>query len=58
LVLLCSSHHRQIHHDGWQIRFDDDHRPVYIPPRRIDPHRRPRRNPYCQPPPDLLTTTA
>ncbi|WP_235487274.1 HNH endonuclease signature motif containing protein, partial [Frankia sp. AvcI1] len=56
LTLLCGHHHRQIHHDGWQITFLDDGRPAYIPPHRIDPHRRPRRNPYSQPPADLLAT--
>jgi hypothetical protein len=57
LVLICGHHHRQVHHDGWTIVFTDDGHPAYIPPHRIDPHQRPRRNPYTQNPADLLTTT-
>ncbi|WP_248840652.1 HNH endonuclease signature motif containing protein [Frankia sp. AgKG'84/4] len=55
LVLLCGTHHRRVHHDGWDIVFDDHQLPQLIPPHRIDPHRRPRRNPYCQRPPDLVS---
>ncbi|MCL9793925.1 HNH endonuclease signature motif containing protein [Frankia sp. AgKG'84/4] len=53
LVLLCREHHRRVHRDGWEIVFGADQRPSYIPPHRIDPLRRPRRNPYNQFPPDL-----
>ncbi|WP_256789238.1 HNH endonuclease signature motif containing protein [Frankia sp. AvcI1] len=56
LLLLCATHHRRVHHDGWDIIFTDDHRPALIPPHRIDPLRRPRRNPYSQPPPHLRNT--
>ncbi|EIV91891.1 HNH endonuclease signature motif containing protein [Frankia sp. QA3] len=56
LLLLCPTHHRQVHHDGWDIVFTDDHRPALVPPHRIDPLRRPRRNPYSQPPEHLRTT--
>ncbi|WP_041938763.1 HNH endonuclease signature motif containing protein [Frankia alni] len=55
LVLLCGHHHRQVHHDGWTIIFTDDGHPAYTPPWRIDPHQRPRRNPYTHLP-DLLTS--
>ncbi len=57
LVLLCGDHHRRVHHDGWDITFDEHQRPRFIPPHRVDPHRRPRHNPYSQPPPDLLLPT-
>lgn len=56
LLLLCPAHHRQVHHDGWDIVFAGDRRPEFLPPYRVDPRRRPRRNPYSQPPPDLATT--
>ncbi|MDO9380720.1 MAG: DUF222 domain-containing protein [Nocardioidaceae bacterium] len=42
-VLLCPFHHRQVHHDGWSITFETPGRyPGFIPPTRLDPHRRPR----------------
>jgi hypothetical protein len=47
-VALCRHHHRLIHHSDWTIRIAADHRPDFIPPTHIDPHRRPRRNPYHQ----------
>ncbi len=53
LVLLCGEHHRRVHRDGWEIVFSADQRPSYLPPHRIDPLRRPRRNPYNQFPPEL-----
>jgi Domain of unknown function (DUF222) len=43
-VLLCETHHRQVHCTGWEILI----RPGYvefIPPVIIDPDRRPLRNP-------------
>ncbi|MCL9794332.1 HNH endonuclease signature motif containing protein [Frankia sp. AgKG'84/4] len=58
LVLLCPEHHRRVHREGWEIVFAEDQRPTLIPPRRIDPLRRPRRNPYSQPPADLFIRTA
>ncbi|MCM3922152.1 HNH endonuclease [Frankia sp. AiPs1] len=57
LVLICGQHHRQVHHDGWTIIFTDDGHPAYIPPWRVDPHQRPRRNPYTQNPTDLFAAT-
>lgn len=53
-TLICGQHHRQVHHDGWTIIFTDDGHPAYVPPWRIDPHQKPRRNPYTQHPSDLL----
>jgi hypothetical protein len=43
-VLLCETHHRQVHHTGWEILI----RPGYvefIPPAILDPDRRPLYNP-------------
>jgi hypothetical protein len=44
LVLLCRTHHTMIHTTPWQVRLNpDDRRPEFLPPARLDPHRRPRR---------------
>ncbi|MCP2169401.1 HNH endonuclease signature motif containing protein [Goodfellowiella coeruleoviolacea] len=43
LVLLCGPHHRAVHHDGWQVRVVHG-RAEFVPPRWVDPTRRPRRN--------------
>jgi hypothetical protein len=40
LVLLCRYHHHLIHHGGWQIEMREG-RPWFVPPRWIDPQRRP-----------------
>jgi hypothetical protein len=45
LVLLCGTHHDLIHHSDWAIQMSGDGQPEFIPPRYIDPHQRPRRNP-------------
>jgi uncharacterized protein DUF222 len=45
MVLLCGTHHDLIHHSTWAIQMRDDGLPEFIPPRFIDPHQRPRRNP-------------
>jgi hypothetical protein len=47
-VALCRHHHQLIHHGGWTIQLGADRRPDFIPPTHIDPHHRPRRNPYHQ----------
>ncbi|WP_370947588.1 DUF222 domain-containing protein [Amycolatopsis sp. cg5] len=44
LVLLCSRHHRLIHHSEWDVRIATDDHPEFIPPAFIDPARAPRRN--------------
>ncbi|PRX47219.1 uncharacterized protein DUF222 [Prauserella shujinwangii] len=45
LVLLCARHHRVIHHTDWQVRINPaDGLPEFVPPTRMDPHRRPLRN--------------
>lgn len=43
-ALLCGYHHRLVHNGDWQTRLADDHVVEVIPPARIDPQRRPRRN--------------
>jgi hypothetical protein len=43
-VLLCESHHRHVHHTGWEILIHHGH-VEFIPPAIIDPTRSPRRNP-------------
>ena len=48
LVLLCGHHHRVIHHDGWDVWLDRKGRPVFRPPRWIDPGQRLR--PAWRPP--------
>jgi Domain of unknown function (DUF222)/HNH endonuclease len=45
-VALCRHHHRLIHTSDWTIRLGPDRRPDFIPPTRVDPERKPRRNPY------------
>ncbi|WP_181775363.1 HNH endonuclease signature motif containing protein [Amycolatopsis pittospori] len=44
LVLLCSFHHRLIHHGEWEVRMAADGLPEFIPPQYRDPLRLPRRN--------------
>jgi hypothetical protein len=47
LVLLCRHHHTIVHTTPWQVGINpDDHHPEFLPPARLDPHRRPiRRRP-------------
>ena len=40
LVLLCRYHHHLVHHGGWRIDMREG-RPWFVPPRWIDPQRRP-----------------
>jgi Domain of unknown function (DUF222)/HNH endonuclease len=42
LAMLCRMHHRQAHSTEWVVRIRDG-LPEFIPPRWIDPDRRPRR---------------
>ena len=44
LCLLCTEHHRLIHHSQWDIVIADDGHPQCIPPPFIDPHQTPQRN--------------
>jgi hypothetical protein len=46
-LLVCGFHHDQLHEpDGWTVFIDPDGRPTFIPPTRVDPLQRPRRNRY------------
>jgi hypothetical protein len=45
-VLLCRHHHRLVHHARWDVELGPDRRPRFLPPARLDPLRRPRRNAY------------
>jgi hypothetical protein len=45
LVMLCSAHHRILHHTGWKVRIAEGGLPEFIPPDWLDPDRTPRRNP-------------
>ncbi|WP_410654990.1 DUF222 domain-containing protein [Amycolatopsis sp. lyj-112] len=44
LCLLCSFHHRLIHHGDWEVRMAQDGLPEFIPPQYLDPLQRPSRN--------------
>ncbi|MER6669439.1 DUF222 domain-containing protein [Amycolatopsis japonica] len=44
LVLLCSFHHRLIHHGDWQVRMAPERVPEFVPPQYLDPLQVPRRN--------------
>jgi len=44
LVLLCSFHHRLIHHGDWQVRMAPAGVPEFVPPQYLDPLQVPRRN--------------
>jgi len=48
MCLLCEYHHTIVHRQGWHIRLDDHGRPEFIPPRTIDPTRRPLHDPLRQ----------
>lgn len=40
LVLLCTEHHRSVHHDGWEVVIGPDRLPAFRPPSYFDPLRR------------------
>jgi hypothetical protein len=44
LTLLCAHHHRLLHRSGWEVRIAPDGLPEFLPPKYLDPRRRPRRN--------------
>jgi hypothetical protein len=44
-VLLCSFHHRMIHHGDWTVQMTNG-RPEFVPPSYIDPEQRPLQNTY------------
>ncbi|MQA24609.1 MAG: hypothetical protein GEU94_03875 [Micromonosporaceae bacterium] len=43
-VLLCGHHHRVIHKGEWEVRIAADGCSEFIPPRLVDPRRKPLRN--------------
>ncbi|HET8681370.1 MAG TPA: DUF222 domain-containing protein [Micromonosporaceae bacterium] len=46
IVLVCTYHHRLLHHGGWTVHIAPDGRPGTTPPAWVDPTQRPRRNHY------------
>jgi hypothetical protein len=44
LVLLCTRHHRTIHHSDWETRIAADGIPEFVAPVWLDPQRTPLRN--------------
>ncbi|MCW4354381.1 HNH endonuclease [Hoyosella sp. YIM 151337] len=48
LCLLCSYHHRLIHHSDWTVRMGSDGHPDVIPPVWLDAQQTPRRNTFHQ----------
>ncbi len=48
MCLLCEYHHTIVHRQGWHIRLDGRGRPEFIPPKAIDPTRRPLHDPLRQ----------
>ena len=49
LLLLCTRHHRRIHHSAWQVRMRDG-LPEFIPPSWLDAAQHPIRNNAHDPP--------
>ena len=43
LVMLCATHHREIHATAWAVRMAEDGIPEFVPPRWLDRRQRPRR---------------
>jgi hypothetical protein len=58
LVLLCTRHHRLIHHSEWQVHIRKHGLPEFTPPSWIDPRRQPLRNHAHLHPPPAGTSTA
>ena len=48
MCLLCEYHHTIVHRQGWHIRLDGRGRPEFIPPKTVDPARRPLHDPLRQ----------
>ncbi len=44
LVLLCTKHHRLIHHSQWKVQIAQDGLPEFTAPAYLDPTGQPRRN--------------
>jgi hypothetical protein len=45
---LCERHHTVVHHGEWEIVRGDDSEFDFLPPPRVDPLRRPRRQPHLR----------
>jgi hypothetical protein len=43
-ALICTPHHRVIHHGDWTMRIGADGHPEFTPPHYLDPDRKPIRN--------------
>ncbi|HSV66134.1 MAG TPA: DUF222 domain-containing protein, partial [Mycobacteriales bacterium] len=43
-VLLCTFHHRAVHHNGWDVHIAADGLPELLPPPSVDPERKPIRH--------------
>jgi 5-methylcytosine-specific restriction protein A len=50
LVMLCATHHREVHSTEWAVRIAEDGMPEFRPPAFIDPAHTPRRSPRARPP--------
>ena len=50
LVMLCRTHHREIHLSGWNVRIDPAGIPEFRPPTWIDPLQRPHRRTHVPSP--------
>ncbi|MCO1659322.1 HNH endonuclease signature motif containing protein [Pseudonocardia humida] len=50
LVMLCWTHHQEIHSTEWLVRIARDGLPEFIPPAWLDKERKPRRHPRTGPP--------
>lgn len=53
MVMVCAHHHRVLHHKDWQVELPDG-KPVFVPPARVDPRRRPRPATSPRPPDQRL----
>jgi 5-methylcytosine-specific restriction protein A len=51
LVMLCRTHHRDIHSTEWEVRIARDGLPEFIPPLWLDEDQKPRRHPRVPPRP-------
>ena len=58
-MLLCGYHHALVHHGGWEVHLVAG-MPWFVPPRWVDPQRRPQSNRAWdrEPPPELGFLTA
>ncbi|GAB2483770.1 hypothetical protein GCM10027265_38850 [Jatrophihabitans fulvus] len=50
MCLVCTYHHQLLDTGDWHVRMSSDGRPEWMPPRLLDPRRRPVRNDAHHPP--------